>query len=256
MQLRLTVIDPTCSGAAVDCVVDAPSGGLCAIRPDLLGAWGAATACSSAQPSRSATTSGRDSPTGGRRRGDGGAGDRADRHARRSSCTSPPVPTPAPSIRSARRALHRARGRGQLRIEDPDVSRLHALLRVGPGGAGVADLDSTNGTTVGGAPTGRSGCRSGRGGDSGGGLPAGAGAPPTRARPRATPMVRAAAAQPSAPVAAARPVSPSVTFPAAPAPREKPACPSSPSSYRSSPVSAWWRSPATRPTWRSSCSRR
>jgi len=35
-----------------------------------------------------------------------------------------------------------------VRVEDPDVSRLHAVLRVGPQGFTVHDLDSTNGTIV------------------------------------------------------------------------------------------------------------
>lgn len=50
----------------------------------------------------------------------------------------------------------------RIRIEDPDVSRLHALLRVGSDGgsrATVHDLDSTNGTTLDGTRIGRAGAR-------------------------------------------------------------------------------------------------
>ncbi|MGH8970235.1 MAG: FtsK/SpoIIIE domain-containing protein, partial [Actinomycetes bacterium] len=44
-----------------------------------------------------------------------------------------------------------------VRIDDPDVSRLHAVLRVGAELTTVHDLDSTNGTTVDGAAVGRDG---------------------------------------------------------------------------------------------------
>ena len=37
------------------------------------------------------------------------------------------------------------------------MSRLHAVVSVGPGGVSVADFDSTNGTALGGQPIGRSG---------------------------------------------------------------------------------------------------
>ncbi|MDQ6873824.1 MAG: FtsK/SpoIIIE domain-containing protein [Actinomycetota bacterium] len=50
-------------------------------------------------------------------------------------------------------------GRGpaaDIRLDDPDVSRAHACIAVGPQGATVADLGSTNGTTIEGRPVGRS----------------------------------------------------------------------------------------------------
>ena len=42
-------------------------------------------------------------------------------------------------------------------VEDPDVSRAHAVVSVGEAGAVVRDLGSTNGTTVGGVPVGPDG---------------------------------------------------------------------------------------------------
>ncbi len=50
-----------------------------------------------------------------------------------------------------RHRLGRAPDAG-VRLEDPDVSRAHAELSVGPGGVGVRDLGSTNGTEVDGHP--------------------------------------------------------------------------------------------------------
>ena len=48
----------------------------------------------------------------------------------------------------------------RVRVDDPDVSRLHAVLRVATDASGVTtvhDLGSTNGTTVDGVPVGRDG---------------------------------------------------------------------------------------------------
>jgi pSer/pThr/pTyr-binding forkhead associated (FHA) protein len=39
-----------------------------------------------------------------------------------------------------------------LRISDPSISRRHAEIRLGAGGASISDLGSTNGTSVNGRP--------------------------------------------------------------------------------------------------------
>jgi S-DNA-T family DNA segregation ATPase FtsK/SpoIIIE len=159
MQLRLTVIDPTSSGPAVDCVVDAPSDAVLGdVRPNLLAAVG---------------------------RGDGRlfcAGEPLGDHMRLGlpplvDGTVVSVDRPLGEPAKAMLELHVTGGpdsgtvhpigpgehgigralEADLRIEDPDVSRLHAVLSLGPGGITVADLDSTNGTVVGGLAASRTG---------------------------------------------------------------------------------------------------
>ena len=159
MQLRLTVIDPTSSTAPVDCVAEVPSGGVLGdVKADLLRAVGRINGrffCANgpladetrigAPPLLDGAVVTVDRPLG-----------RAPTAPLELHVTGGPdsgtVHPLGPGEHGIGRALE-----ASVRIDDPDVSRLHAVLRVGASGVTVADLDSTNGTTVDGMPVSRSG---------------------------------------------------------------------------------------------------
>ena len=153
MHLRFTVIDPTGPAGAVECAVDAAVGTVLGeVRPQLLRAAGKELA------------------------DDGLLFCGTDRLDDQTPLGVPPlldgavltVDRPVGRTPSALLELHVSAGpdagavhpvgpgehgigrsiEAGVRIEDPDVSRLHAVLRVGPEGFTVHDLDSTNGTAV------------------------------------------------------------------------------------------------------------
>ena len=155
MHLQLTVVDPfgTATPASVE-VAAAPGTPLGAVRD---GAARSAVGRRDRRAVRRRPTAGRRQPArraaAARRRG-------PDRRPRRpaaspaacSSCTCWPGPTPATCTtwRPGEHGIGRA-VEARVRVDDPDVSRLHAVLRVatdGSGGTTVHDLGSTNGTTV------------------------------------------------------------------------------------------------------------
>ncbi len=223
MQLRLTLIDASSPGAPLDVAVDAAPGTVLGeVREDLLGALGRSDGrlFGADGPLADAT------PLGAAPLLDG-AVVTVDRPLGRASTDAPlelhvsagpdsgAVHPLGPGEHGIGRAVE-----ANVRIDDPDVSRLHAVLQVGPGGVTVVDLDSTNGTTLGGVPVHRGGAPFG----SGEVLEIGASrlelVAPVRARAacRADGEGRLQVNRP--PRLAARAAAPSVALPAKPAPRE------------------------------------
>ena len=159
MQLRLTVIDSTSSAAPVDCLVEMPSGGVLGdVRADLLHAVGRSDGrlfCAN-EPLAGETRIGApplldgavltvDQPRG-----------RAPATTLELHVTGGPDSGTVHPLGPGEHCIGRAL-EATVRIDDPDVSRLHAVLRVGDGAVTLADLGSTNGTTVDGMPVGRTG---------------------------------------------------------------------------------------------------
>jgi DNA segregation ATPase FtsK/SpoIIIE, S-DNA-T family len=158
MQLRLTVINPTASGPAVDCIVDVcPDSRLGAVRSDLLLAVGRGDGrlfCAG-------RPLGDEAPLGLPPLLDGAVVsverplDRPPKALLGLHVSAGPDAGAVHPLGSGEHGIGRAL-EADLRIDDPDVSRLHALVSVRPGGVTVADLDSTNGTAVGDVRIGRS----------------------------------------------------------------------------------------------------
>ena len=160
MRVRLTVIDPTGSGAPVDVVVCAPAGTVLGqVRGELLGAVGRPTDASSGLYTNAGVLPD-DAPLGwaplieGALLTVGTTG----------GVTDPPgllqlhvvggvgagaVHRLLPGEHTLGRALEAA-----VRLEDPTVSRLHAVLAVSADSVTVRDLCSTNGTGIEGTPVG------------------------------------------------------------------------------------------------------
>jgi type III secretion system (T3SS) inner membrane Yop/YscD-like protein len=159
MQLRLTVIDPTASVPAVDCLVDVGADTrLSEVRSDLLLAVGrddgrfffaaqplADDAALGLPPLLDGAVVSVERPLG-----------QPPNALLELHVTGGPDAGAIQPLGSGEHAIGRAI-EADLRIDDPDVSRLHAVVSVGPAGVAVADLDSTNGSAVGGVPIGRSG---------------------------------------------------------------------------------------------------
>jgi len=159
MQLRLTVIDPTASGPAVDCLLDVGAdarlrevparlvlaGGRARGRPFCAGQPLADEASLGLPPLLDGAVVSVERPLG-----------QPPKALLELHVTAGPDAGTVHPLGSGEHSVGRAL-EADLRIDDPDVSRLHALVSVGPGGVTVADLDSTNGTAVGGQPTSRSG---------------------------------------------------------------------------------------------------
>src|SRR6188474_953254 len=159
MQLRFTVIDPTGLGPAVDCAVDVGADTrLSEVRSALLLAVGRdhGRLFCAGQPL------GDDAVLGLPPLLDGAVvsverplGQPPSALVELHVTGGPDAGTVHP-LGSGEHGIGRA-PEADLRIDDPDVSRLHAVASVGVAGVTVADLDSTNGTGVGGALIGRSG---------------------------------------------------------------------------------------------------
>ncbi|MGR6997880.1 FHA domain-containing protein [Yinghuangia aomiensis] len=161
MQIRLTVLGSRGDGPGADVLVTAPTG-------TTFGAVAGALRSTSGTDGQrfwvGDTRLADNTPLGRPPLVDGGAGD--DRQAR---SASPAVGSPelrvvggpdAGGVHLLRQGTVRI-GRApeaEIRIGDPDLSRLHAELTITPGAGGrvhVADLGSTNGTTLDGLPVGR-----------------------------------------------------------------------------------------------------
>ena len=159
MQLRLTVIDPTSPDASLDVVVDADPGTvLTEVRGGLLRAVGR----NDGQLYCADDPLGDDAELGLPPLLDGAVltFDRPVARPRNTPfelhVTAGPDSGGIHPVGPGEHGIGRAPG-ATVRLADPDVSRLHAALRVSAGGATVADLASTNGTTVDGQPATRAG---------------------------------------------------------------------------------------------------
>ncbi|GCE02043.1 FHA domain-containing protein [Embleya hyalina] len=158
MQIRLTVHGPQRTGPGADVLVTAPSG------TTFAGIAGALRTASGTDGQRFWVGDVRlrdDTPVGRPPLVDGAL------------ITVDALGSPSPSAGSAQlrvvggpdaggvHLLHQGGVRigrapeAEVRLGDPDLSRLHAELWIEPGRIRVADLDSTNGTTVDGMPVGR-----------------------------------------------------------------------------------------------------
>jgi S-DNA-T family DNA segregation ATPase FtsK/SpoIIIE len=167
VRLRLTVVDPSRAGATADVLVTAPQGALsAAVRDQLLLAVGAARAGLTGAvggglhvdgdpavatvlglpPLLDGATLTVGRPGGGHGRAAGTAGGLLEVHSVAGPAAGSRVPLPLGETRIGRCA------EVGVRLEDPDVSRVHAALVNTGGRVEVTDLGSTNGTTLDGAP--------------------------------------------------------------------------------------------------------
>ncbi|MEP6760892.1 MAG: FtsK/SpoIIIE domain-containing protein [Sporichthyaceae bacterium] len=227
MQLRLTVIDPTGSHPAVDCIVDvAADTMLGAVRPSLLATVGRSDGrlfCAG-QPLTDQTPLGLPPLVDGAVVSAGRPLGQPAKTLLELHVTGGPDSGTVHPLGPGEHRIGRAL-KADVRIEDPDVSRLHAVLSVRPGGVTVADLDSTNGTVVGGLQASRTGVPM----EVGDVLQVGV----SRLQLQAADLARAAChADGEGHLQLNRPprlpppeVSPTVTLPAEPTPREKPRVP-------------------------------
>lgn len=160
MRLRLTLVDPLGAGGPVDCAVLAePGTALAQVHDDLLHAVGRRSGrlyCAGADladavlgvpPLLQAAILTVDRPTLV------GPVGLLELHVSSGPDSGGVHPLP-PGEHTVGRAAEAA-----VRVDDPDVSRLHAVVRLAADGATVHDLGSTNGTTVAGRRVGREGRR-------------------------------------------------------------------------------------------------
>src|SRR5215210_3615033 len=151
MQLTLTVVDPLASGRSVDCVVDAPPGSRVGdVMKGLLHAVGRGDGllfCAGAEVSRDALLGHPPLVEGAVLTLDHPPGAPSRRSLLELHVTAGPDAGSVLPVGAGEHSIGRGAA-ADLRLDDPDLSRRHALVRLGAAGATVVDLDSTNGSTV------------------------------------------------------------------------------------------------------------
>ena len=162
VDLTLTVVDPSGAGAAADVAVSAePGTALGAVTRELLGAVGRSTGelwCG-AEALGAETVLGVPPLLHGAVLTVDRPGSREPRPLLELHVLAGPDCGAVHPVPPGELSIGRA-AEARVRVADPDVSRLHAVLRVGLDAAGtttVHDLGSTNGTTVDGRAVGRAG---------------------------------------------------------------------------------------------------